>query len=536
MMGLYVSIHGDRFDYNLYFSTPRGVSIFNSVRKSNLKPILSNFNCTGKVVLSSMNPNTATVHLGVCSFTKEIPIDCTAAERQAAILCIDPIPIRTTTTPEPNYMTLSPVDCSNPSASNIRLVGGTENSGRVEIRHPESNEWGTICADGFDSNSARTVCRMLCTSADNLQLAYPILYSFGAADDSMPIHLARISCPAYATDLNGCHLGGGWGSVTGCTHAMDVGVQCGPVAHSTKSPLYSPELLCNHTHATVRYVKSENRDLTPSMISLFGDVPLGCQLRVAETDQYIEAYVPLDGCGGSLSLSNESTIAIRLELIRHYMAPEDGIISQLPVRFGVTCLIPRGYRIQSDPLVAPELIADLLGGTSGVAASLKMYRDPHFQQPLGKPFAIRPGETVHALVSLSHVQNSSKLILENCWATTQPDRNSLPRENLIVNRCAVYDNLTVVPLSANEVGFTFRAFYLGQAGAVVPVPTNLYLHCDTRVCHVNEIATSCNQFCRTPIVRDSNSVSRRRLKRKLTDAQYAKEIRITEGPVLVQNN
>lgn len=54
---------------------------------------------------------------------------------------------------------------SNPSTSNIRLIGGTENSGRVEIRHPESNEWGTICADGFDSNSARTICRMLCTSA-----------------------------------------------------------------------------------------------------------------------------------------------------------------------------------------------------------------------------------------------------------------------------------------------------------------------------------------------------------------------------------
>lgn len=58
------------------------------------------------------------------------------------------------------------------------------------------------------------------------------------------------------------------------------------------------------------------------------------------------------------------------------MAPDNGIISQLPVRFGVTCLIPRDYRIQSDPLVAPELVADLLGDTSGVAASLKMYRDP----------------------------------------------------------------------------------------------------------------------------------------------------------------
>ncbi|KAA0184748.1 Macrophage scavenger receptor [Fasciolopsis buskii] len=117
---------------------------------------------------------------------------------------------------------------------------------------------------------------------------------------------------------------------------------------------------------------------------------------------------------------------------------------------------------------------------------------------------------VHALVSLNTVQNSSKLILENCWATTRPDRDSLPREDLIVDRCAMYDNLTVVPLSPSSVGFTFRAFYLGQAGAVVPMPTNLYLHCDTRVCHVNEMANTCSQFCRIPIMKDNNSARRRR--------------------------
>ncbi|VDP73738.1 unnamed protein product [Echinostoma caproni] len=311
---------------------------------------------------------------------------------------------------------------------------------------------------------------------DNLQYAYPVLYSFGVANESVPIHLARISCPADAVDLNSCQLGGGWGSVAGCTHTMDVGVQCGPVAYSTKSPLYNPDLTCNHTHATVRYVKSENPDLTTSMIKLFGDVPTGCQFRVAETDSYVEAYIPLDGCGGSLSLSNESTIAIRLELIRHYMAPQSGIISQLPVRFGVTCLIPRDYRIQSDPLVAPELIADLLGGTSGVAASLKMFRDPH---------------------------------------------------------CAVYDGLTVVPLSPNEVGFTFSAFYLGQAGAVVPVPTNLYLHCDTRVCHVNETSSSCTQFCRKPIVKGDSSLVKIRRKRDDSAVIRRQNIPVTEGPVLV---
>lgn len=100
-------------------------------------------------------------------------------------------------------------------------------------------------------------------------------------------------------------------------------------------------------------------------------------------------------------------------------------------------------------------------------------------------------------------------------------------------RCAMYDNLTVVPLSPSSVGFTFRAFYLGQAGAVVPMPTNLYLHCDTRVCHVNEMANTCSQFCRIPIMKDNNSARRRR-KRSVKESTWRK-IRIMEGLILVQN-
>lgn len=49
--------------------------------------------------------------------------------------------------------------------SSIRLVDGTNNAGRVEVKHPQTNQWGTICADGFDLNAARALCRMLCTSS-----------------------------------------------------------------------------------------------------------------------------------------------------------------------------------------------------------------------------------------------------------------------------------------------------------------------------------------------------------------------------------
>lgn len=41
----------------------------------------------------------------------------------------------------------------------IRLIGGSGNSGRVEIKF--MGMWGTVCDDGFGVEDARVVCRML---------------------------------------------------------------------------------------------------------------------------------------------------------------------------------------------------------------------------------------------------------------------------------------------------------------------------------------------------------------------------------------
>ncbi|VDO81329.1 unnamed protein product [Schistosoma curassoni] len=70
---------------------------------------------------------------------------------------------------------------------------------------------------------------------DNLQYAYPVLYLYGSASNSTPIHLSRLECPVNASSLNDCKLGGGWGSAPGCTHGMDVGLQCGPPSASEDS-------------------------------------------------------------------------------------------------------------------------------------------------------------------------------------------------------------------------------------------------------------------------------------------------------------
>ncbi|KAF6772001.1 hypothetical protein AHF37_09352 [Paragonimus kellicotti] len=83
---------------------------------------------------------------------------------------------------------------------------------------------------------------------------------------------------------------------------MDVGLQCGPQRTVNSTNTYTPELVCEHAQARIRYDKKYNQDLNTRMIKLIGDTPITCQFKVIETEAFIEAIVPLEGCGGSLSL------------------------------------------------------------------------------------------------------------------------------------------------------------------------------------------------------------------------------------------
>ena len=43
----------------------------------------------------------------------------------------------------------------------VRLVGGTNFSGRVEVSKVNSDSWRGVCDDYWDENDAEVVCKMI---------------------------------------------------------------------------------------------------------------------------------------------------------------------------------------------------------------------------------------------------------------------------------------------------------------------------------------------------------------------------------------
>ncbi|PIK48882.1 Galectin-3-binding protein A [Apostichopus japonicus] len=100
----------------------------------------------------------------------------------------------------------------------VRLNGGNETAGRVEIYH--NGEWGTVCDDSWDISDAAVVCR---------QLGFPgVISAPGGAsfgEGSGEIHLDDLSCIGDESNLLSC----GHSAIDNCSHGEDAGVVCSTV-------------------------------------------------------------------------------------------------------------------------------------------------------------------------------------------------------------------------------------------------------------------------------------------------------------------
>ncbi|XP_056011221.1 deleted in malignant brain tumors 1 protein-like [Ostrea edulis] len=110
----------------------------------------------------------------------------------------------------------------------IRLVGGSTNSGRVEIQH--NNTWGTVCDDYWTATgikNAQIVCKMLGKPYSN---AYALGRAYFGAGTGQ-IWLDDVKCTGSEASIDLCpHRP--YGS-NNCRHGEDVGVVCTNTPRST---------------------------------------------------------------------------------------------------------------------------------------------------------------------------------------------------------------------------------------------------------------------------------------------------------------
>ena len=99
----------------------------------------------------------------------------------------------------------------------IKLKGGTDSSGRVEICN--NNVWGTVCNDGWGTSETEVVCRQLGRPFENaITRGANYHYSKG------PIWLDDVECIGTEISLFNCTalpIG-----VHNCVHFQDIGVNC----------------------------------------------------------------------------------------------------------------------------------------------------------------------------------------------------------------------------------------------------------------------------------------------------------------------
>jgi deleted-in-malignant-brain-tumors protein 1 len=99
----------------------------------------------------------------------------------------------------------------------IRLVGGSEHEGRVEIFN--QGVWGTVCDTYWDDKDAGVACKQLGYSRGGKALG-GAHYGRGSG----PVWLDKVVClgnEKSLTDCRSCGLGR-----TSCSHSRDASIQC----------------------------------------------------------------------------------------------------------------------------------------------------------------------------------------------------------------------------------------------------------------------------------------------------------------------
>ncbi|PAA60972.1 hypothetical protein BOX15_Mlig029375g1, partial [Macrostomum lignano] len=167
------------------------------------------------------------------------------------------------------------------------------------------------------------------------------------------------------------------------------------------------------------------------------------------------------------------------------------VYTDIPLRYPILCVLPSRDSLAAPAVAVASIPMSESAGQAkfltdiGLFARLSLSADGRgfeFQQPLNehRQSAVQLGQPIFARIRLLNVDDSLSVRLQllECWATDRPDSGSLPRYDLLVNRCPTA-NVRLIDVSDRIVGLQFLAFRFNTADA----SGKLYVHCNRSVCN-----------------------------------------------------
>ncbi|XP_069121040.1 uncharacterized protein [Argopecten irradians] len=472
---------------------------------------LDNLACDGtEQTLSQCQANNLGVH------------DCDH-NSDAGVICDNPsavTPGPTTTRAPP---TAQPSNCSSNTDPNIRIIGptGMTGVGFVEVRN--NNVWGSVCDDHWDILNARVVCGALCFNQSLALAGASQSIDYVKDNVSSNFLLDDVNCDGTESDLFACsHRGIG---VHNCQSGEYASVTCVPINH-TGAEAPQPLLSCIDEKFTASFSRDYDPFLEHRHLTIYRLTNDPCNVQYENNSAYIIMKIPFAECGSNLT-TNESHILYTNTIHYNFTTRLGSITRKNSYLVEVQCAFPRNQSNDNggyNPVT--QLVTQSAPGTFSVGMTL--YGDDNFQDPL----TVNPELTLNQPLSVSLGLNTSlpqlKLVMRTCFATPSGSWTDQVNHFLFENSCPNDTTVALVPWNDTAAGFRFRVFrFIGFE--------NVYLHCTSTVCNVDEKNEICDRSCGGPTPTPATGRRRRSAKRRKRSNDDHTLLYVTSSKMTVKN-
>ncbi|XP_052762890.1 scavenger receptor cysteine-rich type 1 protein M130-like [Mya arenaria] len=369
------------------------------------------------------------------------------------------------------------VDCG----SKLRLVNGSSpTEGRVEVFY--GGQWGTVCSNGFDQQDADVICNQMGFNFETPRRVYGHAH-YGQGSGQIVID--ELGCGGKETDVMFC-MSSPW-LTHGCTHAQDVGIDCGLRLQD------AIQASCTPSKWNISVDMTLLERVFPGSRS--SDIVLGQNSQCSGTKQgkLLVFDRGIHTCGTVSTTSAVANVYTAFLLYAYHDVNHPNVVRNVNWTLTLNCNV----NVNGQAVIDVSTYHNGSSGSVNPSASFTVmqefysgFANGNFTQKLpDHPLRLQIGRDVFVRLYTPNADVNTKMIVQSCYATPTSNKDDTHRLALITNRCSADQSVRQELSTNHEFGFKFTAFSFSGASA------ELFIHCDVKFCAVTSFTPSCIQVC-----------------------------------------